>query len=650
MENNNDNNNQENNNNNNDNNNDNNNENNRPQEQNLGPPWDQEENENNIEIDMDEGNDRDGNGNLDGGVAANPDKPSRLTLECDLVLYLECEEEIAAAPNHPILKRGVTVFIGMDKNTKLSAVFRRFVEFCNDRQKRRDHIEVSDLEFIHCQLLNGSDTAETSALMKNDRIKVRANRAGEREIEAERKRHQRAADAHFFEQLRHLMPHLTKYVDVVLDCQGKLVDENGRGQEVLWTQVKAHSAVIKKRCPWLHDIIQKARNDALATKALGDEVTPDLDDAKPVFARVESEMMPVEEGEDDNSIEVLPLDIERKENSAQNAEIPASSGANEIENDDEEDLPFDGSSNMRFESPVLSSESHEQSETPTKDLLIVNIPNHSPESIKLLLEYCYTNRVKALGLEAFVAACKERPSGHKGPVPPLPMTKSGSPQYAQDGYPLLPFQVTLAGIELAEEARMPRLSLMCEVAAAQLVSTTNVVKALSLCASQKSRSVNDLPRLRKAAMDIVLRSGSRGVLELGRMPAFRKALEEPRAVIIPTLLQGTTEAVTRYGKRVQSKRAKPNLSIYSFDELDREDAIKRERERRKRRIESGHANAEVEEYGNDPSSLWMSYSAKRPTKLMPLEGGRKLILNRCHDYPSKSRRSSSSHRRRSGHS
>lgn len=339
-------------------------------------------------------------------------------------------------------------------------------------------------------------------VLPNDRIKVRANRAGEREIEAERKRHQRAADTHFFEQLRNLMPHLAKYSDVVLDCQGKLVDENGRGQKVLWTQVKAHSAVIKKRCPWLHNIIQKARNEALATKAVGDEAKPDLDDAKPVFARVESERMPVEEqGEDDNSVEVLPLDPEQKDNSVQNAEIPSSSGANEIEDDDEEDLPSDGSSNMRFESPVLSSESHERSETPTKDLLTVSIPNHSPESIKLLLEYCYTNRVKALGLEAFVAACEERPSGHKGPVPPLPMTKSGSPQYAQDGYPLVQFQVALAGIELAEEARMPRLSLMCEVAAAQLVSTTNVVRCLSFRASQKSKTGNDLLRLRKAAME-----------------------------------------------------------------------------------------------------------------------------------------------------
>ena len=217
----------------------------------------------------------------------------------------------------------------------------------------------------------------------------------------------------------------------------------------------------------------------------------------------------------------------------------------------------------------------------------------------------------------------------------------------EDSHPLVSFQVALAGIELAEEANIPRLSLMCEVAAAQLVSSTNVVRALSLCAAQKSKSGNDLPKLRKAAMDVVLRNGSRGVLELGRTPSFRKALEEPRAIIVPTLLQGTTEAVTRYGKRGQSKRTKLNVSIYSFDELDREDAIKRERERRKRRIESGRVY-EIEDYGNDSSSRWKSSydssgSRKRPLKLMPPPGAK--TITRSDGRGSKSRRSSGSHRR-----
>ncbi|CAJ1966580.1 unnamed protein product [Cylindrotheca closterium] len=618
----------------------------------AGAPWDQEEgNGNNIDMEMEDGNDRDANGDLDGGIAVNPDGASnsnRTTTECDLVLYLECEEEISAAPNHPIIRPGATVFIGMDKNTKLAAVFKRFVEFCNDRQKRRDHIEVSDLEFLHCQLLNGSDTAETSALMKNDRIKVRANKSIEREIEAERKRQQRIADAHFFDQMRILLPDKwNKYADIVLDCQGKLVDDKGRNQKVLWTKVKAYTPILQARCPWIYDIIMKAKTDALAAALAQDtalEFTPNVEDTKSVVARVESEMKAVDEDEDDNSIEVMPFN----ENDAQNAEIAASSGANEIENDDEEDLRFDGCAKVRSDSPVLSSRHRGQSEPLKKDLFKVTVQNHSPEAIKLLLEYCYTNRVVVLGLNAFIVACKERPTGEKGPIPPLPMTKAGHPRYAQDSRPLVSFQVALAGIELAEEANMPRLSLMCEVAAAQLVTSINVVRALSLCASQKSKSGNDLPKLRKAAMDVVLRNGSRGVLELGRTAMFRKALEEPRAIIVPTLLQGTTEAVTRYGKRGQSKRTKPNVSIYSFDELDREDAIKRERERRKRRIESGRAY-EIEEYGNDPSLRWKasydsSGSRKRPLKLMPATRGK--TISRSDEHGSKSRRESGSHRRR----
>lgn len=569
------------------------------------------------------------------------------------MLYIECEEELLTVPNHPVVRPGVTVFIGMDKNTKLSAVFRRFVEFCNHRQKRRDHIEVSDLEFVHCQLLNGSDTAETSALMKNDRIKVRANRATEREIEAERKRQQRTADNNFFDQMRLLMPDKwNKYADVILDCQGKLVDDKGRNQKVLWTKVKAYTPIIKARCPWLYDIIIKSKTDAL-TAALAleaaMELTPSVEDTKSEVARVESEAKPVDDDEDDNSIEVMHFDPDPIANASQNAEIAASLGANEIENDDEEDLPLNGSTKIRSDSPILSSEPQRRSEPPKKDLLTVTIENHSPEAMKLLLEYCYTNRVVVLGLNAFIVACKERPTSEKGPIPPLPLTRAGHPRYSQDSHPLVSFQLALAGIELAEEANMPRLSLMCEVAAAQLVSSTNVVRALSLCSLQKSKTGNDLPKLRKAAMDVVLRSGSRGVLELGRTPAFRKALEEPRAIIIPTLLQGTTEAVTRYGKRGQSKRTKSNLSIYSFDELDRDDAIKRERERRKRRIESGRSY-EIDEYGSDPSPRWMSHEAsstcrKRPLKLMPVPGGKSII--RSGEYGNKSRRSSSSHRRRS---
>ena len=180
------------------------------------------------------------------------------------------------APDHPILKPGVTVSIGLDKNTKLSAVFARFVEFCNEKSlkfakkaanKAYSHTRVllKDLEFSHCQVLSGTDTAEASALMKNDRICVRNDQTAERETAAERNRILREADRTYFQQMRHLLPDLggSKTADIILDCQGKLIDESGRNQQVLCTTVRAHSAIVSKRCPWLGAIIQKARKDAM---------------------------------------------------------------------------------------------------------------------------------------------------------------------------------------------------------------------------------------------------------------------------------------------------------------------------------------------------------------------------------------------------
>ena len=108
-----------------------------------------------------------------------------------------------------------------------------------------------------------------------------------------------------------------------------------------------------------------------------------------------------------------------------------------------------------------------------------------------------------------------------------------------------------------------------------------------MCTNQKAISGNDLPLLRKAAMDVILRNGVRGVVELNRNSSFRRALDERRAVIVPTLLQGTTEAVDLYTKRRGLKRERPSVAHLVFDEADTEDSYKREQERRKRRKERG---------------------------------------------------------------
>ena len=126
---------------------------------------------------------------------------------------------------------------------------------------------------------------------------------------------------------------------------------------------------------------------------------------------------------------------------------------------------------------------------------------------------------------------------------------------------------------------------MCEVAASQLLTSSNVVEALSLCATQKRTSGNDLPLLRKAAMSLIFRNGSRGVSEIARSQSFNRGLAAHRSVIIPMLLQGTLEAITTHEKSASIKRDRNDISQLSFEVLDSEDKYRRAHERKKRRLE-----------------------------------------------------------------
>ena len=587
-----------------------------------------------------------------------------LTERCLLqLLFFTCDEVLDVAPNHPILRPGVIVSIGLEKNTKLSSVFFRFAQFCNEASAEK--IELNDLEFFHCQLLNGNDTMEASALMKNDKIHVRRVRTAEREAEAERKRLQRDADRTYFQQLRHLMPDLggSKTSDVVLDCRGKLVDESGRNQQLLCTTVRAHSAILSKRCKWIAAIIQQAKIEAAQKSILEQSrsTTPDGGRVGQEFLdvnarRIESDSKMADEVEEDDEIEVLAYPFDSCKRIA--------SGAAEIENDEDEEqasLIPRVEEPCRSGSPILCAQPQSRS---AKDLLWVTLQDHSPEAIKLLLEYCYTNRVIPLGQEAFVQSCRTKPHKHQGPIPPYQNSASGSRRWPNNGHPIVSFPVALAGIALAEEAGMHRLSLMCEVAASQLLSLTNVVEALSMCTNQKFLTGNSLPRLRKSAMEIVFKSGSRGVIELGRSPAFRRALEERASVIVPTLLEGTMEAVTLHEKARGLKGDRSALTVSCFDDLDRDDCYKRERERRKRRMERWEQDPhrqEDQDYEENFDDLydplangWAAETAKRSLKRMShhlssIANRRDIFANRAtFAFPTAHRRSTN--RRRGGSS
>jgi len=142
---------------------------------------------------------------------------------------------------------------------------------------------------------------------------------------------------------------------------------------------------------------------------------------------------------------------------------------------------------------------------------------------------------------------------------------------------------------------------MCEISASQLVTTSNVAEALTMSTRQKGTTGNDLPRLRKAAMDVILRRGRRGVSEIGRSTFFKKALEEERSIIVPTLFQGAMEAIEHWTKK-GGKRDISELSCRSFRDLDKEDTYKREKERkrgRKERTKKDHSkmiNAHLSKY------------------------------------------------------
>ena len=182
---------------------------------------------------------------------------------------------------------------------------------------------------------------------------------------------------------------------------------------------------------------------------------------------------------------------------------------------------------------------------------------HPPQAVKLLLEYCYTNRVQSLGHEAFAKA--SAPVGHAdlGPVPPFRRH-----EWPDGGAPTVSLHLALAGIALAEEAHLPRLSLMCEVAASQLVDGNNVIDVLSACRVQQQRTGNRLLILRRAAMlDCIMANGSGGIDLLYSNPTFKSSLNERRGLVVPSLLDGTVEVMPTNMNTKEIQRKKDKMMI-----------------------------------------------------------------------------------------
>jgi hypothetical protein len=454
--------------------------------------------------------------------------------------------------------------------------------------------------------------------MKNDRISVRREQSNERLEEEAWNKLQREIDQPYFRQLRDMLPSardtttsIHDFADVILDCRRVLHPHTA-------STIKCHSIMICKRCPWLKRLIKEAK-DELARHSV---VT--VPDVRPID----------EEEDDEHSFDLMQrVEVEPQRDA---------SAAAKIENDDE-DLN---------EQKAVEDQHYNNSK-----LLYIEIKNHPPEAMKILLEYCYTNRVENLGFEAFMHACRTKPQYKKiqGPVPPFSLRR-----WPNSGEPTITFEVALAGIRLAEEANLPRLSLMCEIAAAQLVDHAYAVDALAACEEQRQLTGNPLPRLRKATMEIVLVS-YHSFDDNVTTSFLKNALSDKGSLLIPTLITGTMEAIEASEKRMRhlnvnsisslEKRDWKVIARRHFEKIDKIDAIERDRERRKRRAGSDF----MDDY-TDPIEDRYAMNVSSGSTIFDDDGlfsfwgesGRHMSLKRMHAHMSSSSLSNRLAARRSG--
>ena len=186
----------------------------------------------------------------------------------------------------------------------------------------------------------------------------------------------------------------------------------------------------------------------------------------------------------------------------------------------------------------------------------------------MLLEFCYTNRCDACGIEAFEISSPDAVSIHG----------NNWPHY---GEPQMSMSVALACITLGEEVGLQKFSLMCEVAASNLIHRGNVLEALSLCTSQKRKTGNRLAILRNKAAAFMLRKSVLDALKTDKN--FLVSLNKKRENIIPALLHGTRDKVGAIKPKKEEHRISMSskLKKWNFRENDADDRMKRALERAK---------------------------------------------------------------------
>jgi hypothetical protein len=291
---------------------------------------------------------------------------------------------------------------------------------------------------------------------------------------------------------------------------------------------------VSRRCPWLGELIRKARLER--DKKLQRHEPPEprqIPPARPegqpdvVLLDDEPRAPPGAAGQAADDVAVVRADGGGGEQA-----LPPVPRGNVVQHNDSDEF---------WDAKMLDEDEDDGWHEPPKhpaDAVVVTL-RHPEDAVKLLLEYLYTNRAVDLGHDAFVTACRTRPTHTQGPVPPFNFGSSTSRRrWPNRGEPAVTYQTAVALVKLAFEAGLPRLALMAEVAASQLVTTANAVEALSFCHEARSELGRDLERLRKATMGLILRHGNVWVY-----PSFRHELKERRHVLVPTLISGTVEAL-----------------------------------------------------------------------------------------------------------
>ena len=194
---------------------------------------------------------------------------------------------------------------------------------------------------------------------------------------------------------------------------------SGKSSENPSSVVRCHSFLVSKRFPFLGRFIIAARQEQARQSIVSiveSEISRDVG-----VHREDNNMSPAaveKESEDEDDIGVLNF-----ENAA-----PDSFGYTQIVNDDDDDDEEEEEEEPMMDTDMDSNNAAGReaddvsidSERPDSSLLRVTLPHYSLNAVKILLEYCYTNRGASLGYEAFAQACKTKlGSDHfKGPCPP----------------------------------------------------------------------------------------------------------------------------------------------------------------------------------------------------------------------------------------